>query len=96
MVTNGKPPPVLEPAVAAVVELRPDVPLKAILAALWEDRAPVLPVLLNAASGALQLQPLGAGAALTAADVGVVMDFANRLASGELSTGIDPATGLPF
>lgn len=96
VVTNGKPPPVLEPAVAAVVELRPDVPLKAILAALWEDRAPVLPVMLNAASGALQLQPLGAGAALTAADVGVVMDFANRLASGELSTGIDPATGLPF
>jgi basic membrane lipoprotein Med (substrate-binding protein (PBP1-ABC) superfamily) len=96
VVTNGKPPPVLKPAVAAVVELRPDVPLKAILAALWEGRAPVLPVLLNAASGALQLQPVGAGAALTAADVGVVMDFANRLASGELSTGIDPATGLPF
>lgn len=96
VVTNGKPPAVLEPAVAAVVELRPDVPLTAILAALWEDRAPAVPVALNAASGALQLRPLGAGAALTAADVNVVMDFANRLASGELSTGIDPATGLPF
>ena len=96
IVTNGKPPAVLGPAVAAVVVLRPDLPLTAILTALWEDRAPAVPVTLDAASGALQLQPLGAGAALTAADVGIVMDFAYRLASGELSTGIDPATGLPF
>jgi len=51
---------------------------------------------LNAASGALQLQPFGARAALTAADVSVVMDFANQLASGELATGIDPAPGLPY
>jgi hypothetical protein len=82
IVTNGKP--------AA------DLPLTAILDALWEERAPVVPVVLNAASGALQLQPFGARAALTAADVSVVMDFANRLASGELATGIDPATGLPY
>ena len=96
IVTNGKPAAKLEPAVAAVVALRPDLPLTAILDALWEERAPVVPVMLNAASGALQLQPLGARAALTAADVSVVMDFANRLASGELATGVDPATGLPY
>ena len=96
IVTNGKPAAKLEPAVAAVVALRPDLPLTAILDALWEERAPVVPVMLNAASGALQLQPLGARAALTAGDVSVVMDFANRLASGELATGVDPATGLPY
>lgn len=96
IVTNGKPAAKLEPAVAAVVALRPDLPLTAILDALWEERAPVVPVMLNAASGALQLQPFGARAALTAADVSVVMDFANRLASGELATGVDPATGLPY
>ena len=96
IVTNGKPAAKLEPAVAAVVALRPDLPLTAILDALWEERAPVVPVMLNAASGALQLHPFGARAALTAGDVSVVMDFANRLASGELATGIDPATGLPY